>query len=104
MCAYIKKNEGADVENMEQKNSNFISSKPNIYMGIVLAVHDTSRKPTRLFAILAPRNYRKILKKKYGFDGTSLQKRLRDEQEVHFCVPLSEQGSVHLSLKNKVVR
>ena len=102
MC--IKKNKEADVENMEQKSSNFISSNPKIHMGIVLAVHDTSRKPTRLSAILAPKNDRKTLKTKYGFDGAFLQMRLSDGQEVYFCVPLPEQDCGHLSLNNNVVR
>ena len=47
----IKKNLQAKVENMEQKSSNFRSSTPHVYKGIVLAVHDTSGKPTRLSAI-----------------------------------------------------
>ena len=89
---------------MEQKSSNFISSTPQVHKGIVLAVHDTSRKPTRLSAILAPKNDQDTLEKMYGFVGTFLQKLLSNEQKVYFCVPFGEQGREHLSLPNDVVR
>ena len=89
---------------MEQKSSNFISSTPQVHKGIVLAVHDTSRKPTRLYAILAPKTHQDTLKEKYGFDGTFLPKLLSNEQKVYFCVPFGEQGREHLSLPNDVVR
>ena len=89
---------------MEEKSSNFISSTPQVHEGFVLAVHDTSKKPTRLFAILASKIDRNNLKKTYGFYGTFLQKLLSNEQKVYFCVPLQEQDPDHLSLPNDVVR
>ena len=98
----IKKNEEADVQDIEQKSSNYRSSTPHVHKGFVLAVYDTSGKPTRLHAILAPKTYQKTLRREYGFQEQLLQKRLSNDQKVYFCVPLP--AHEHVSLPNDVVR
>ena len=77
---------------MEQKSSNFISSTPQVHKGIVLAVHDTSTKPTRLSAILAPKNDQDTLEKKYGFKSSLVM------SKKYIFVFLSESKTVNIYL------
>ena len=58
------------------------------FTAIVLAVHDLEEKT--LYAILAGINERAQLKKKWKVAATRFDRKLKDEQQIYFCVPLKK--------------
>ena len=102
MSGIAKKNEKASVENVKGITKDSGCSSPTVYKAIGLAVHNTNEKPSRLSAVLAPRNHFDEVARKWGFEGEIFQTRLRYEQEVFFCVPLNEKE--HLRLPDNIVR
>ena len=100
--ALVKKNEQASAENYERITNDSPHYSPAACNAIVLAAHDTNEKPNILSAVLAPKIELEKLKRKWGFEGETFQRRLRSEQEVFFCVPLDKKE--HLHLPHNVVR
>ena len=72
------------------------------YSAFVWAVHKTGSDPKRLHAVLAPRDQRGDLKEKWESDGLHLMGRVRHDEPIYFCVPLS--NSDHLLLENYTLR
>ena len=97
-----KKNEHTSVENIERITNDPSHSSPAVYKAIVLAAHNTNEKPNILSAVLAPKIELEEVKRKWGFEGETFQRRLRNEQEVFFCVPLNKKE--HLPLPDDIVR
>ena len=84
-----------------QDNSVFNSSLSfNLsFTAIALAVH--YREENTLYVILAGINERAQLKKKWKIDVTRIGPKLKDEQNIYFCVPLEkreEKDDNHLPL------
>ena len=55
----------------------------------VWAVHETGRNPKTLHAVLAPKHERGALNDKWNVDGTYLMRRLKQGENIFFCVPTS---------------
>ena len=72
------------------------------YSAFVWAVHKTGSIPKRLYAVLAPKNRKGDLKEEWESDGVHLMCRVRDEEPIYFCVPLTD--SDHLPLENYTLR
>ena len=100
MAGIAKKNEQANVGNIELSNSAL--SSPTSHKAIVLAVHNTKENPNTLSAVLAPKTELEEVQREWGFKGEVFQRRLKSDDEVYFCVPLNKEQ--HLFLPNNVVR
>ena len=100
MAGVVKKNEQANVGNIEPSNSAL--SSPTAHTAIVLAVHNTKESPNTLSAVLAPKTELKKVQRKWDCEGEVFQRRLKSDDEVYFCVPLNKEQ--HLFLPNNVVR
>ena len=59
------------------------------YSAFVWAVHKTDSFPKRLYAVLAPRDRRGDLQEKWKVGGSHFMARVRAEEPIYFCVPLS---------------
>ena len=83
-------------------------SKPAIYRAVVLAVHDNVTSPT-LHAVLAPKNLRPEVEENWKVKQQnkvrSIDKPLRSEEPIYFCVPLSkDHANDHLGLDDYTLR
>ena len=95
----VKESSGSDVPQPGDDEVNINSAR---YSAFVWAVHKTGSIPKRLHAVLAPRDQRGDLKEKWESDGLHLMGRVRDDEPIYFCVPLSD--SDHLPLENYTLR
>ena len=69
-------------------------NNPAIHRAIVLTVHDTVTSPKTLHAVLAPKASLTAVERNWSVEQEKkiriFNKPLRSEEEIYFCVPLSE--------------
>ena len=86
-----------------------VPNNPAIHRAIAFAVHKTGSIPKKLCAFLVPRDmFKDILVRYQSVKPEVIQKfdkRLRSNEEVYICVPLSEDNdNDHLPLKDYTLR
>jgi hypothetical protein len=74
---------------------------PILYDGVVFAVHKTGSIPKTLRAVLAPKHERRDVKDDLEVERINFMHRLRPEEAIFFCVPMSD--SDHLPLKDNTL-
>jgi hypothetical protein len=74
-------------------------NNPACHHAIVLAVHKCDGSPKALHAVLAPKHAENRLSTKWNVKGwRRLMSRLKCDEPVYFCVPMSK--SAHLFLED----
>ena len=80
-------------------------NNPVCHRAIVLAVHKSGGSPKTLHAVLAPKHAEKRLLTKWNVIGLRFSRRLKCDEPVYFCVPMSDiTESEHLLLKDYTLR
>ena len=74
------------------------------YSAIVLAVHDISSNPGKLYVVLAPKKALNDVKARWNVvdEIRRFPAPLISDERIHFCVPLSDDN--HLPLKYHTLR
>jgi hypothetical protein len=80
-------------------------NNPACHRAIVLAVYKCGGSPNTLYAVLAPKHAESRLSTKWNVIGLRFTSRLKCEEPVYFCVPMSDiTESEHLLLKDYTLR
>ncbi len=82
-------------------------NNPAVHRAIVLTVHDTGTSPKTLHAVLAPQALFNDVEKTWSVEQENkirkFNKPLRSEEEIYFCVPLSEVNvNDHLPIEDHI--
>ena len=94
------------VSYVPQTNANMVNmNNPACHRAIVWAVHETGSSPNSLHAVLAPKHAEHRLNNKWRVEGSRFMSRLKYEEPIYFCVPMSDTTeSDHLPLKDYTLR
>ncbi len=96
----------SSVSFVPQTSSDMVDmNNPACHHAIVLVVHETDNSPNSLHAVLAPKHAERRLYNKWRVKGLRFMRRLKYEELIHFCVPMSDttEGD-HLPLKDYTLR
>jgi hypothetical protein len=90
------------VSHVPPTNSGMVNmNNPACHHAIVLAVHEAGGNPKTLRAILAPKLVKRRLSCKWKVEALRFMNRLKCEEPVYFCVPMSDTTeSEHLLLQD----
>lgn len=95
-----KKTDSAPLPNVQNNNVVNQSVTLNVtHVAIALAVHNVEKK--MLYVVLAEKTAQHYLEKKWKISGSRLTHRLKNEQDIFFCVPLDKRPP-HLPLDDRL--